>query len=288
MRCAPSSTAKRHLGRSGRNRAAFPVPSGARSLSAPSFTRLTPPAAASIIAACRVVAAGRWPTLRSAASRPRRRRYASGRAAPGTAPWRAALRALHSPALPARRRRGPGGLGPALPAAAIRLSGGSPPLSPRPAQTAPRGAAGFWDASFSPQHRDLALLGASPARGRLRVREAGARRPLLHEARRQGPRIPTPASPSFPKGRPPAGSRGRCTPLFDVRVSRPRPRLGCEAAIRNYSGHRGRTPGGGRPRGRGLTHSPRRPRAAGPASATRNVRDFEGCGVEVVDPWAAP
>jgi len=29
-------------------------------------------------------------------------------------------------------------------------------------------------------------------------------------------------------------------------------------------------------------------RAAGARIATRNVRDFEGCGVEVVDPWAAP
>jgi predicted nucleic acid-binding protein len=29
-------------------------------------------------------------------------------------------------------------------------------------------------------------------------------------------------------------------------------------------------------------------RACGAAVATRNVRDFEGCGIEVVDPWHGP
>ena len=27
-------------------------------------------------------------------------------------------------------------------------------------------------------------------------------------------------------------------------------------------------------------------RARGAAVATRNARDFEGCGIEVIDPWA--
>ncbi len=29
-------------------------------------------------------------------------------------------------------------------------------------------------------------------------------------------------------------------------------------------------------------------RAHGAAIATRNARDFEGCGVEIIDPWSAP